>query len=189
MVHVFLIPAGLFLGITSAANLNKACRINIEKKYSIAGTSIAIILSSWIYLDYSKIREFFEDAVTIGNASAIEDLQKYNRPSWLAWHLNYAKFLFMSERDNSLENIWAAGRDTAPRFPFSKGLMRFAYVSASTDHLGDAQQALTVMYRMRPMAYKAFKAEINDACPNAEQMDTPYCKLKIISDQLSIKFD
>ena len=185
----FLIPFGFFLGITSRVKLKKACKIKIEKKYSFTGIIVAIILSSWIYIDYSKIREFFENAVTIGNTSAIEELQQYNKPSWLSWHLNYAKFLFMSEEENSLEKIWIAGRETAPRFPFSKGLMRFAYVSASTDHLGAAQKALAVMYRMRPMAYKAFKVEINEACPNESQMDTPYCKLKQISNQLSMEFD
>lgn len=185
----FLTPFGFFLGITSQIKSNEVCEVKIERKYYFAGMSIAVVISSWIYIDYSKIREFFENAVTIGNTSAIEELRRYNHPSWLAWHLNYAKFLFASEKENSLEELWIAGRETAPRFPFSKGLMRFAYVSASTDHLDDAQKALAVMYRMRPMAYKAFKAEINDACPNESQVDAPYCKLKKMSNQLSIEFD
>ena len=44
-----------------------------------AGFGASLFLSVVIYLDYIKVREYFEDAVTIGNPAKIDELKKYDR--------------------------------------------------------------------------------------------------------------
>lgn len=183
----FLIPVGFFLGAASNPESEGVFQIKISPYAIGAGFGASLFLSVVIYLDYIKVREYFEDAVTIGNPAKIDELKKYDRPSWLAWHLAYAKFLFLSDQDVSLENIWKAGSETVPRFPFSKGLMRFSYISAATGHIDDAKMAMLVMYRMRPMAFQAFKSEVFEACPLENNAETPYCHLRAVINQLSVE--
>ncbi len=180
----FLVPAGFFLGITAHANGSKIHKVPLGYPYTMLGIIPALILSGWMYLDYMKVREFFEDAVTIRSSQAIESLESYEQPSWLSWHLRYAQFLFMDESKVSPEHMWMTGRAVVPRFHFSMGLMRFARISASTNHLDDARKAMTVLYRMKPKAYLAFKAEIFDGCQPEHPLAVSYCALREIADEI-----
>ena len=180
----FLVPAGFFLGVTSQANGSKVHTVGPGYPYAMLGVIPAVIVSGWMYLDYMKVREFFEDAVTIRNSQAIENLRAYEQPSWLSWHIRYAQFLFMDESKVSPEHMWATGRAVVPRFPFSMGLMRFARVSASTNHMDDARKAMTVLYQMKPRAYQAFKAEIFDGCQPDHPQAMSYCPLKEMVDEI-----
>ena len=140
-----------------------------------------------VLVDYQRLRADFEDAVTIGNSDAIDEVRNSSRWTIFKWHYEYARFLLLDDRAEGHDAMWRLGSQVVPRFPFGRGLARYSYVAVMANKSSDAKAALRVMYRMKPDLFEFYKKQNEEYCSIQAQPVVAYCDLARLALQVKVE--
>lgn len=176
----FLIPVAFFSGLVSTdaflciKNSSKSLRISVFCGLVTLGFSGLI----WSLVDFLDLQDNYENGITIGNSEAIKKISNQDRFSLFQWHYDYGRFLTTELDGKNSEEIMSLGRKSVQRFPFIRGLARYAYVSATTKHINEAEGSLKVLHQMYPKAFEVFLKQNNALCAHDAALNEVHCTLE-----------
>ena len=184
----FLVPVAFFSGLLSS---NAAASIVDIKKSARAiifsgVATLAMVGLIWSLVDYIDLQENYEDGITIGNSNAVKKVASQNRTSLFQWHYDYGRFLTMELEENNSELIMDLARKSVQRFPFIRGVARYSYVAAATNHMQEADSALRVLYNMYPVAFETFLKQNHALCIDDATTQRAHCILEGLAGEIKI---
>lgn len=185
----FLIPVAFFAGLASTDAYFSICRIS-KKTRTIILTSLMLLASAgiiWSLIDFLDLQDNYENGITIGNSETIEKIKNQSRFSLFQWHYQYGKFLTTELNEKNGEELMDLGRKAVKRFPFVRGLARYAYISTVTNHTEEAEASLNVFYWMYPEAFVSFLDQNKVLCAENKNIYETYCALSTLAEK--IKFN
>ncbi|WP_082360543.1 PglL family O-oligosaccharyltransferase [Paracidovorax avenae] len=182
----FLVPCGVFVGMMDCQTSERSAQ-SFAAAWIASLSVLGLAMALMVLLDYQKLRTDFEDAVTIGNSDAIDRMRISSRRTIFDWHYEYARFLLLDENAVGDDFMWSLGRRVVPRFPFGRGLARYAYFSFLANKPGDAKTALSVMYRMKPDLFEFYKQQNQEYCKIQVQPVMAYCGLASLAQEITVE--